>query len=499
MQRIFRASEALLPLLALCLWARMRMASPVTWDAIQFTLALDQYDVARHLPHPPGYFLYVVLGRLVRLLTHDGWAALILIGGLSGAAAVWLTVRATADVGGQAAAVIAGLLAATCPLVAIDSGQGHTHVPACALSALIGWCAIRLWGLAPCGSWPLPVSSVAIAALAGIRPSDAVLLAPLWLVALRRRGWGSLCAGLALAGVGTAAWVIPMSVAVGGMASFWKTLAMLVSGFVCQRSPVTGDLQWLERNLGDVLLGMVGVLGAGTVLPFLLVHRKGRPPHEVRLLWALWTLPALALFTLLHIGKVYYVLTVAPGLWMMAGMGAARLSRALGTVRSIPLLAALALHALFLGQVHDLRSCMLASWEQAVREVRTLPPSRTVVLAPSVPRGMLSDCDTGAWDFRHAQWYLPEFLTVMFPTDDTATVGRFNLALQRRTLQTPVPVRLRNTEWVVFTDVSALKALPPGVEVAPIRTPKLSLYRLHCDPCAPLVIGPGLRLQCSPR
>src|SRR5438128_9894144 len=35
------------------------------WDAVQFALALREYDVVKHQPHPPGYILYVALGRLV--------------------------------------------------------------------------------------------------------------------------------------------------------------------------------------------------------------------------------------------------------------------------------------------------------------------------------------------------------------------------------------------------------------------------------------------------
>ena len=34
------------------------------WDAVQFALALTEFDVAKHQPHPPGYLLYVGLGRL---------------------------------------------------------------------------------------------------------------------------------------------------------------------------------------------------------------------------------------------------------------------------------------------------------------------------------------------------------------------------------------------------------------------------------------------------
>jgi hypothetical protein len=35
-------------------------------DSVNFALALDQYSIPVHQPHPPGYFLYVMLGRLLR-------------------------------------------------------------------------------------------------------------------------------------------------------------------------------------------------------------------------------------------------------------------------------------------------------------------------------------------------------------------------------------------------------------------------------------------------
>jgi len=41
------------------------------WDAVQFALALKEYDVAKHQPHQPGYILYVGLGRLLNSFLHD--------------------------------------------------------------------------------------------------------------------------------------------------------------------------------------------------------------------------------------------------------------------------------------------------------------------------------------------------------------------------------------------------------------------------------------------
>ena len=41
------------------------------WDAVQFALALHEFDVAKHQPHPPGYLLYVGLGRLLNASLGD--------------------------------------------------------------------------------------------------------------------------------------------------------------------------------------------------------------------------------------------------------------------------------------------------------------------------------------------------------------------------------------------------------------------------------------------
>jgi len=49
-------------------------------DSVNFALALKRFDPSVHQPHPPGYFLYVCLGRLANLLFHDANAALVGIG-----------------------------------------------------------------------------------------------------------------------------------------------------------------------------------------------------------------------------------------------------------------------------------------------------------------------------------------------------------------------------------------------------------------------------------
>ncbi len=58
------------------------------WDSYNFAFALSDYDIVRHRPHPPGYPLYVFLGRVILYLVNDSLTALTVISAFSGALTV---------------------------------------------------------------------------------------------------------------------------------------------------------------------------------------------------------------------------------------------------------------------------------------------------------------------------------------------------------------------------------------------------------------------------
>ena len=87
-----------------------------TWDAVQFALALDQFDVVRHQPHPPGYILYVALGRLVAVVLSDAAATLGTLAVAASVVAVLLLYRLGWQLYGRGAAVLAALGLAASPL-----------------------------------------------------------------------------------------------------------------------------------------------------------------------------------------------------------------------------------------------------------------------------------------------------------------------------------------------------------------------------------------------
>lgn len=54
------------------------------WDSVQFALALHNYSLVDHQPHPPGYPLYIVLGKFLNLFFKNDTVSLTFLSALLG-------------------------------------------------------------------------------------------------------------------------------------------------------------------------------------------------------------------------------------------------------------------------------------------------------------------------------------------------------------------------------------------------------------------------------
>jgi len=202
----------------------IRSRLPVTWDNIQFTLALEHYDVVLHQPHPPGYFLFVMLGRLLRPLFADPYQALVVVAIVAGSLAVVLTYYAGAVMFNRWVGVIAALLLLTAPSAWSMRSTGLTYSFGALFSALVG---VLSWRTVNERSFPWWPSAIAIGVAAGFRQTDALFLMPLWLWSLHKRDWRTFAGSLAVFGMTILAWAVPMLQASGGYAVYNNTVPRL--------------------------------------------------------------------------------------------------------------------------------------------------------------------------------------------------------------------------------------------------------------------------------
>lgn len=173
---------------------RLPFAADRLWDhdSVQFALAVADFDLAAHTPHPPGYPLYV--GALEALAAMGvsplaGMVALSVLFQALGAALVGSVAARLA--GGWAApaarpaALLAAALYATNPLVWFYGELPLVYGVEAGLTVLLAWAALGMGDsrgrfLAACALFGLA---------GGVRPSTLVLLSPLFVAGLGRAWW----------------------------------------------------------------------------------------------------------------------------------------------------------------------------------------------------------------------------------------------------------------------------------------------------------------------
>jgi len=284
------------------------------WDAVQFALALREFDVAKHQPHPPGYLLYVALGRLLNTSLGDPNLAYVTLAMLFSAATTftiyWLA-RALHD---RVTAAAAATLLAVSPLFWFYGSVGLTYAGEAFGAALVAWFA---WGALQGKPRALYAGALALGLVGGIRPSVLVLLFPLWLscAVVGLRSVRRLALALVVLGGAVLSWLLPMLWLSGGLEAYVRVSTQLYGSVVLPTSVLGGSLDVTLAQARYVLASVVIGLGplslAVLALPFY-ARRAGWGPAGWFL--AAWIAPPAAFYTLVHFGQAGYVLTFLPAL-----------------------------------------------------------------------------------------------------------------------------------------------------------------------------------------
>ena len=284
------------------------------WDAVQFALALREFDIAKHQPHPPGYLLYVGLGRLANATLGDATQAYVTLAMLFSAATTFTVYWLARTLYDRFTATAAAALLAGSPLFWFYGSVGLTYAGEAFGASLVALLAYRtLSGRPRC----LYAGALMLGLVGGMRQSVLVLLFPLWagcaLVGVRsaRR---LVAAGAVLAGT-VLAWLLPLVWLSGGWSAYLAASTQLYGSVVLPTSVLGGDLDATLRQTRHVLESVgvaLGPLGLAVLaLPYY-VRRRGWHAREWFLL--AWVAPPAAFYTLVHFGQAGYVLTFLPAL-----------------------------------------------------------------------------------------------------------------------------------------------------------------------------------------
>jgi len=470
------------------------------WDAVQFALALSEYDVGKHQPHPPGYILYVVLGRLVNAWLGDPAAAYVLLAVVFSGLTTFVVYFLARTIYERTTALAAASLLAVSPLFWFYGSVGLTYAGEALFASTVAYFAYRALQGSRVDAW---LGAVYLGLAAGMRQSLLVLLFPLWLgavaVGLRSRAVVALGGALLVGAVLT--WFLPMIWLTGGFGRYLAAATELADAAVRPTSIVSGPLETtlaMARHLLESILVGLGPLVLAGLLVGWYVRRHGFRRREWFLLG--WTLPPIAVYTLVHFGQAGYVLAFLPALVIfLSRVLVTALGCAAGTLRHPRAAAALTAAAVAVVVLvngaffvsarpvsrdfdtprptwvrraqDDAFDWILSRTAAALREhedvVRTFvgairglyPPEDTVVITEQGnPR-------TYPW-FRHAMFYLPEYETYELQTGGLAP--GYRAARRIVTMATVperdirLPARVKRLVWFV-DHWSPDMVQPPGL------------------------------------
>jgi len=391
-------------------------------DSVQFALGMRDYDVYLNQPHPPGYFLYVHVAKLLDFFLHDANSSLVWLSTLASAFAVAVIYNLGSAVFSRRDGWWAALLAVTSPLFWFFGEVALSYAVAAFFSSII---ALGVWRLLHGDDrWIYPLS-ITLGVAVGFRQDLGLFLGPLWLLAVGQRNWRIFSTACLVLLFTISLWFIPMLIATGGATRYFAASSEL------WRFNNDSGAIWHSTAASriDTLLTLVGFLsygvGLGTIflmaVGYMLVRKRQWPllPREKILFFIVWLLPALLFFTIVFIPpyKYSYGLVLLPAFFILTPAAVRQALALLRTFRGFANFPAEQATAIIVAVViaSNIAVFCLTDSGFSVSGLRTHERLLTMIFSgikqnfPSDGTLILGKQRSTFSGFRHVQYYLPEY------------------------------------------------------------------------------------------
>ena len=382
-------------------------------DSVNFALAMQRFDPRVHQPHPPGYFLYICLGRLLNVLFHDANLALVVLSILASCGMAIVIYKMTMDWFGPSAAQFAGIFFLLSPLAWFHGIVALTYIVEAFFSGLLGFLCWRIHsGRA---GFILP-AAIALGGSAGIRPSSLIFLAPLFLFSLRNATPKGRWMGLAALVLTLTAWFIPMIASAGGLSAYFGALTSLWR-MVPSKSTVfnSSPANSIARAFVIIFIFLL-TFGVASLASLRAFANTSQVDSRKKKFTFVWIAPALCFFTFGYLRFVtsgYLLLLCAPAcMWL--GLWASEWYQTSAWPRSMKLTVigggAAANVLIFVASPFYCSYLQVRRFERQLDGIKIAIPQ-----VGSAHDTLILSFDSHFNGFRHAGYYLPDYLTVEYP------------------------------------------------------------------------------------
>lgn len=377
------------------------------FDETLFVRGVIEHDPWKHHPPPPGYPLFMAVGKLFALVIGDPFVALVALSTISSIIGFVVLARAFGAIAGDPVAGICGsLLFYFSPAMLVHSTPPISDTGALALLAAAFLMSARLLRQSDGTTRDAVLLGLFAAAAVGWRPQFSILILPFGLmVFLLAPGMRKKLVLVTSFTAGCLAWLIPLVIECGGVAGFLRFEGGQAGYFASHDADVSRTgwsapmlvMRFVAHPWGPKLLSapLLGAVVAGALTAALRRRRE-----ELPLIVAGATYLAFCLYFMDPADGVRYSLPATIVAGYLAGVGVGALKRV--GVRRWPAVAFAIVVVYAIGS---------ASYVATLIRQRVLSPSPTVAAAAFAQRtygsGAVALYELPLWP--HAMYLLSDF------------------------------------------------------------------------------------------
>lgn len=384
-------------------------------DSVQFALALERYDIVVHQPHPPGYFLYVMMGKLVNIFIRDANAVFIFISIIFSALTVVTVYFLGKELFGEKTGIIASALTITSPNFWFHGEVALTYAAEAFFSVAL---AFFCWKMLKGEHKYLWLSAIMLAVAGGIRQNTLVFLLPLWLFSVKGAPIKKVILALGLLLLLCLFWFIPMVRMTGGWSAYqeaFRELWLFNTGHVSVFERGWPSFKIFSSSLLDFTIYGIGagvLILVGLAVYSLFRNGKIKCLEKSRVIFfSVWMLPSVFFYLMIfiHPANPGYVLIFLPALLMLTAASIGYISAELKALMKKDIFMPIAVIiiainiCIFFLSTYPVSYAEIRKHDKALSAIlagiRTFDPAKTAVFVrPYVFFG-----------YRHIMYYLPEY------------------------------------------------------------------------------------------
>jgi hypothetical protein len=382
------------------------------WDSVQCALALEKYDVTVHQPHPPGFFLYVMLGRLFNLFIEDANTLFILISILFSGLTVVAIYYLGRELFHEKLGIIAAAIAITSPNMWFHGEIAFIYIVDSFFTTVIAFFCWKTYKGEHKYVW---LAAIALGIAGGMRIYTLIFLFPLWIFSLKGMPPKKILASFVVLGIVCALWSVPMLHMTGGWNAYkeaYRELLIFTAVLGVERQSALMRL-YSTPILKFVIYGV----GAGIFILGLaaydIIRRKQLTilSRKKIVFFLLWLLPSLLfyLWVGLHSGIPGYALIILPALFILTAASLEYFSNTLKQLTGRNFFTSMTLSII----VINICLFFFSNFQTSYREIRNHDRNLSIMIDAI----MKFNSDNTAifvepyifYGFRHFQYYLPDY------------------------------------------------------------------------------------------